>query len=86
MNEQLPQNAVGEVEVTVTVVLAESTRSLEEVLSLGPGATLDLGQPPETRLALEVDGVRIGSGHVVERRGRLGFRLDELTTRTREPR
>lgn len=76
--------AVGKVEVPVTVKLGEMTLPLEEVLELRPGATLRFPQTADGPAALEVDAAPIGEGEVVERDGRLGFRLKVLAGVPRE--
>ena len=68
--------AVSEVEVPVVVRLAGTTLTLDEILRLRPGSTLRFTQSVDDPVTLEVDGVSVGSGTVVEQDGRLGVRLE----------
>ena len=77
MNSVAAMNAIAEVEVPVAVTLAEAELSIAEILAIRPGTTLPFPQSVDARLTLTVNGVDVGSGQAVERRGRLGFILDK---------
>ncbi len=70
--------AIAEVEVDVAVKLAETSLSLGEILELRPGTTLSFAEKADESLSLEVDGVTVGRGHAVQRKGQLGFMLEAL--------
>lgn len=69
---------VTDIEVPLSVVLAEKTFPLEQILELRPGAVLSFARRPESPLVLHVNGSRVGTGRAVDAEDRLAFRLDEI--------
>ena len=80
MKRTSPLQAVTDVDVEVSVQLAETVLPLEQILELRPGATLSFPSRPDRPLIIEVDGVPIGRGQAVERAGRLGCLVESLVT------
>lgn len=78
MEQKAALRAVSDIEVDVSVRLAETSLSLAEILELRPGCTLSFPQGVGAPLSLEIDGAVVGLGVAVERRGRLGLRIEEL--------
>ncbi|MBN1442283.1 MAG: FliM/FliN family flagellar motor switch protein [Planctomycetes bacterium] len=78
MKRTPPLKAVTDIEVEVSVELAETSLSLQEILDLRPGASISFADRPDRFLLLEVDGVPVGKGRAVERAGRLGIRLEAM--------
>ncbi|MEM7233219.1 MAG: FliM/FliN family flagellar motor C-terminal domain-containing protein [Planctomycetota bacterium] len=75
--------AVRSVEVPVSITLAETLLPLEDVLSLRPGSTVKLPTSVEAPFSLEVDGIPVGDGRIVERDGEMGFLLQSAHTEAR---
>jgi flagellar motor switch/type III secretory pathway protein FliN len=71
---------VTDLEVSLTVVLAEKSFPLEEILELRPGAVLDLSRRPEAALGLRLSGSPIGRGRAIDIGERLGFLVEEIDT------
>ncbi|HVR75271.1 MAG TPA: FliM/FliN family flagellar motor C-terminal domain-containing protein [Planctomycetota bacterium] len=69
---------VTDIEVPLSVVLAEKTFPLEQILELRPGVVLSFSRRPESPLVLHVNGSRVGTGRAVDAEDRLAFRLDEI--------
>jgi len=70
-----------DLEVSVSVVLAEKTASLEQVLELRPGAVLEFSRRHESLLELYINQSPVGRGHAVDIGERLGFEIAEVKAR-----
>jgi flagellar motor switch/type III secretory pathway protein FliN len=70
-------HSVAGVQVAVTARLAARSLTLGEILELRPGRTVSFPHHVDEPVFLEVDGVTVGRGHVVERGGELGFLIEE---------
>lgn len=66
--------------VPVIVQIGSRQMPLEHVLSLGPGAILELGKPADEELELLVNNKRVGSGHAVKVGENFGIKIAELGT------
>ena len=67
-------------ELTVIVVLAEKTATLEEVLSLSTGSVIVFGKHHTDPLDLLVANRRIGAGRAVKLGERFGLQVREIGT------
>lgn len=72
-------DAVEELPVSVSAVLAERSFSVEDLLEVRPGAVLDFRKAADAPLELRVNGSPVGRGRAVERGGRLGLLVEELS-------
>jgi len=66
--------------VPVIVQVGEREMSLDDVLSMGPGAILELNKSAEDKLDLMVNNKSIGTGHVVKVGEHFGFRVSAIGT------
>lgn len=70
---------LSEISVPVSVVLAERSFPVEDLLELRPGAVVDFGRPADSPLELRVNGSRVGQGRAVEVGDRLGLLVEEVS-------
>jgi len=78
--QSAPQPLV-DLDVSVSVVLAEKIASLEQVLELRPGAVLEFSRRHESPLDLYINHSPVGQGHAVDIGERLGFEIAEVDGR-----
>ncbi len=71
-------SAIKEVPLTITVELARLRLTLDELVHLEPGATLDLAIEPHQTVSLVLHGQKIGSGELVSLGEMVGVRILEL--------
>lgn len=71
---------IVKLEVPIIVQIGERYFSMNEILSLGPGAILELEKSSEDELTLLVNNKPIGSGEAVKVGENFGIRVTELGT------
>ena len=71
-------NTVVKLEVPVIVRVGERHVAMEEILSMGPGAILELDKPAEEELTLLVNNKPIGRGEAVKVGENFGIRVTGL--------
>jgi len=71
-------NAILELEVPVIVLLGERQMRLSEVLSLTPGAIIELTKDAEDPLELMVNNKQIGTGSAVKVGENFGIRVSHV--------
>ena len=71
-----PQPLV-DLDVSVSVVLAEKSASLEQVLELRPGTVLEFSRRHQSPLDLYINRSPVGRGHAVDIGERLGFEIED---------
>ena len=76
--------AIQDLDVAVSVVLAQSRFPLEELLELKPGRVLDFATRHDEPLALYLGNSLMGTGRAVELGEHLGITVEDLSTRTAE--
>lgn len=64
--------------VPVIVLVGESRLRLDEVLSLGPGAILELDKSSEDELAIQINNKHIGMGLAVKVGENFGVRVTKI--------
>ncbi len=69
---------LNDLEVTVTARLCATTQPLGAVLSMSPGAVLDLGRSTDAPIELLANGVLVAYGEVVAVGSSLGVRITSL--------
>ena len=69
---------IVDLEVPVSVLLAERSVSLEEILELRPGKLLDFQCDPDRPLEMFVNGSCIGRGRAVDLGEKLAFLLQDV--------
>jgi len=69
---------VVDLQVPLSVVLAEKSFSLDEILEIKRGALLEFSRRHDCPLDLYVNGSRVGRGHAIDLGERLGFCVDEV--------
>ncbi|RME74625.1 MAG: flagellar motor switch protein FliN [Planctomycetota bacterium] len=67
-----------DVSVPITVEVGRTTMKIEEILTLGPGAVVELDKLAGEPLDLYVNGKRIARGEVVLVNDSLGVRITEI--------
>jgi len=67
--------SIKEIPLQVTVELARIPLTLDRILHLSPGDTLDLAQHPDQPVTLTVNGQKIGTGELLSVGETLGVRL-----------
>lgn len=72
-----PAVSLGDLPVTLHVVLGEKRLTLAELEGLGDGALIELDRSPDAPVDLVVNGARAGRGELVEIEGKLGVRVIE---------
>lgn len=70
--------ALYAVPLTVTAQLGETQLTIRELLTLAPGAVLELNRTAGDSIDLYVNGVRVGSGDAVVVNENYGLRITEL--------
>ena len=76
--------AIQDLDIAVSVVLAQSRFRLEELLELKPGRVLDFATRHDDPLALYLGNSLMGTGRAVELGEHLGITIEELSTETEE--
>ena len=71
-------NAILELEVPVIVLLGERQMRLSEILSLTPGAIIELTKDAEDPLELMVNNKQIGTGSAVKVGENFGIRVTQV--------
>ncbi len=71
------ERVLDAVTVDAVVELGRIRLSAADVLSLGPGAVLELDRPVGAEAELRVGGVLVARGRIVDVEGRLGFQVTE---------
>ncbi|MBI4604255.1 MAG: FliM/FliN family flagellar motor switch protein [Planctomycetes bacterium] len=69
---------VAALAVPLSVVLAERSFPLEQILELRPGTILELAARHGSPLEARINGSPVGRGQAVDLDERLGFRLDQV--------
>ncbi|RMH11722.1 MAG: FliM/FliN family flagellar motor switch protein [Gammaproteobacteria bacterium] len=64
--------------VPLLVMVGERKMSVEDVLSLGPGAILELERPADSDLILMVNNKTIGSGQAVKVGENFGIKITHI--------
>lgn len=74
-----PLADIGDLSLTVEIVLGQKQMTIREAGALAPGAVIDLERTADEPVRLAVNGQVIGAGHLVTVDGRLGVRIAEWT-------
>jgi flagellar motor switch/type III secretory pathway protein FliN len=69
---------VVDLQVPLSVVLAEKSFPLEDILEIRRGALLEFSRRYDGPLDLYVNDSRVGRGHAIDFGERLGFCVDEV--------
>lgn len=82
-NEESTQEEPGlistaQIPITLVVEVSRIRMSLDELLRLSPGNTLDLSMRPEQGVCLTIDGKRIAKGELIKMGDLLGVRILQL--------
>ena len=64
--------------VPMIVQIGRRTTNLETILTLGPGAIIELNKPADAELELLVNNKIIGTGHVVKVGENFGIRIESV--------
>ncbi len=75
-------DTILKLEVPLLVMVGECRRPVEDVLSLGPGAIIELERPADSDLILMVNNKAIGSGHAVKVGENFGIKITEIDSAT----
>jgi type III secretion system YscQ/HrcQ family protein len=74
----VPPAALEELPLKVVFDLGDVELTLAELKALVPGQAIALGRDPGNAVRVTVNGLKIGTGEIVEIDGRLGVRITEL--------
>ena len=72
---------VLKLDVPLSVLLAEKTMSVDEIVSLAPGAVINFDKQYEEALGLLANGKTIGSGVAVKVNENFGIQIKEMGSR-----
>ena len=78
MSEDLEDQAVYEVDVDVTAVLGTATLLVNQLLKLGRGAVVELGQNVGDPIDLRINNRLVGRGEVIVVEDRLAISITEM--------
>ena len=73
-------NTILRLRVPVVVQIGRRSMPLDDILSLGPGAIIELDKPAEDDLDLMVNNKRIGEGNAVKVGENFGIRITAIDT------
>jgi flagellar motor switch protein FliN/FliY len=78
--ESRPKNIdlISDVPMEVSVVLGKTERPVRQILSLKPGAIVELNKYAEEPLDIFVNGMLVGQGEVVVIEERIGIRINSI--------
>ena len=79
MSEDLEDQAVYDVDVDVTAVLGTATLLVNQLLKLGRGAVVELGQNVGDPIDLRINNRLVGRGEVIVVEDRLAISITEMT-------
>ncbi len=71
-------DTILKLKVPVLVMVGECRMPVEDVLSLGPGAIVELEKPADSNLDLMVNNKTIGSGHAVKVGENFGIKISRI--------
>ena len=71
-------DTILKLKVPVLVMVGECRMAVEDVLSLGPGAIMELERPADSDLNLMVNNKSIGSGQAVKVGENFGIRISHV--------
>lgn len=78
MSEDLEDQAVYDVDVDVTAVLGTATLLVNQLLKLGRGAVVELGQNVGDPIDLRINNRLVGRGEVIVVEDRLAISITEM--------
>jgi flagellar motor switch protein FliN/FliY len=78
--KRLSEAQMARIPVRVSVELGQSSRPLDEAVSLGAGAVVELNRTPDAPVDIFVDGFLYASGRVVTVNGDWAVRIEQLRT------
>ena len=78
MSEDLEDPAVYDVDVDVTAVLGTATLLVNQLLKLGRGAVVELGQNVGDPIDLRINNRLVGRGEVIVVEDRLAISITEM--------
>ena len=78
MSEDLEDQAVYDVDVDVTAVLGTASLLVNQLLKLGRGAVVELGQNVGDPIDLRINNRLVGRGEVIVVEARLAISITEL--------
>ena len=71
-------DTILKLEVPVLVMVGECRMHLDDVLSLGPGAIMELERPADSDLVLMINNKAIGSGQAVKVGENFGIKISHI--------
>ncbi len=71
-------DTILKLKVPLLVMVGECRMAVEDVLSLGPGAILELERPADSDLILMVNNKSIGAGHAVKVGENFGVKITHI--------
>jgi type III secretion protein Q len=80
-----PAAPIGQVQVRLNFDVGHHDISLDELARLQPGEVLKLDQPVADLVTVRANGVKVGTGTLVEVEGRVGVMLTLLASPNRAP-
>ena len=78
MSEDLEDQAVYDVDVDVTAVLGTASLLVNQLLKLGRGAVVELGQNDGDPIDLRINNSLVGRGEVIVVEDRLAISITEM--------
>ena len=77
--EARPLRLLAGVQVELSVELGRSRLPVQDLLTLAPGAVVELDRPADTTVDILVNGTVVARGEVVVVDGNFGVRISEIT-------
>jgi flagellar motor switch protein FliN/FliY len=77
--EARPLRLLAGVQVELTVELGRSRLPVQDLLTLAPGAVVELDRPADATVDILVNGTVVARGEVVVVDGEFGVRISEIT-------
>ena len=74
-----PLRLLSGVQVELSVELGRSKLSMQDLLTLAPGAVVELDRPADAAVDILVNGTVVARGEVVVVNGEFGVRISEIT-------
>lgn len=74
-----PLGLLAGVHVELSVELGRSRLSMQDLLTLAPGAVVELDRPADAAVDILVNGTVVARGEVVVVNGEFGVRISEIT-------
>jgi len=71
-------DTILKLEVPLLVMVGETRRPVEDILSLGPGAILELERPSDSDLILMVNNKQVGHGQAVKVGENFGVKITKI--------